>query len=108
MDRRLDEIRKKVLSDSDLTRLLTTTKPREDVANKWPGHNNMIRLAKAVESKAPQVVLTDGMKYDIAYNKENVHIKPSTGQLVPRGYIAYYKLREALAEEKTGVTDGAE
>jgi len=66
--------------------------------NKWPGPENMEKLAKAVAAKAQIVLFTNGDRFDIYYDldDEAVLIKPSTGDFIPMGWFNYSKLRDAM------------
>lgn len=70
---------------------------------KWPGTENLKRLAKAVGGRAPKVVFVNGDTFTIRYesNFASVFIKPADGNFVPCGYFSYEALKNALIDEVT-------
>lgn len=71
----------------------------QDKIGKWPGDINMLRLANAVESEAPEVVFTSGDKFSIRYesNFNSVFIKPTvTDMVIPCGYFDKDHLKSVL------------
>ena len=71
-------------------------------ANRWPGPDNMVRIANAVHGKAPFVLFRNGKRFDIKYNADNVRLKPSTGEFIPMGFFSYKNLTEVRDATKIG------
>lgn len=73
------------------------------VAKKWPGHSNMVLLAKAVVQRNRYVVFEGNKKFEIRYDSkfDAVFIKPFKNGFVPCGYFPYKKLKEVLADDES-------
>lgn len=85
-----DTIRKLLKSDGGEKEEMSTA-----YKERWPGDNNLVKLAKAVDKDAEFVVFRNGSRFTITYlDTDLIRINPSVG-FAPMGFFTRKSLQEA-------------